>query len=367
MSVDRRFAVLALRECGSDLMRDEDYRDVHLGARLAERHWHWPEFGNRVNANMTDRELMGLPERFWRSHEVVDREYARRVTGLDAGHLVADLGRCSLPLRTRLTAGALLALVGDPRINPFNPPMCTIPGGTWELGLALDQVDAVMKCYEDLGLDRTWIEKEVPKYSISLAPFRLARYPITNLEYVTFLSDTGYTEIPSSWRFGRYPQERANHPVFSVSPEAADAYVAWLRSRTGRAFRLPKEAEWEVAAAGHCGLEFPWGDVFLPDCANTLESGLLDTSPVGAFPAGASPFGVMDMGGNVEEYVADDYTPYGDGRHVSDDLTETLGSYRIARGGSFTRFRDLARTRRRHGRYPRDVYVMGFRIAEDGW
>ncbi|MBF3728094.1 SUMF1/EgtB/PvdO family nonheme iron enzyme, partial [Burkholderia pseudomallei] len=64
------------------------------------------------------------------------------------------------------------------------------------------------------------------------------------------------------------------------------------------------------------------------------------------------------------EYVADDYRPYPGGEAIADDLAVTQGGYRIARGGSFTRFGDLARCARRHGRYQRDIYAMGFRLVE---
>jgi formylglycine-generating enzyme required for sulfatase activity len=72
------------------------------------------------------------------------------------------------------------------------------------------------------------------------------------------------------------------------------------------------------------------------------------------------------MAGNVEEYVADVYGRYpGSALAVCDDLVRARGRYRVARGGSFTRFRDLARCKRRHGRFPKPIYVMGFRLAED--
>ena len=83
------------------------------------------------------------------------------------------------------------------------------------------------------------------------------------------------------------------------------------------------------------------------------------------FAAGNSPFGVADLAGNVEEYVADDYAPYPGGSVVDDHLQQIHGRYRVARGGCFARFRDLARTRRRHGHNPRSpAYAMGFRLAE---
>ena len=87
------------------------------------------------------------------------------------------------------------------------------------------------------------------------------------------------------------------------------------------------------------------------------------TTPVGAFPAGGSPFGVLDQAGNVEEYVADAYRPYPGGPFVEDHLVETHGAYRVCRGGSFARFGDLARTRRRHGAFPSPLYPAGFRLA----
>ena len=74
---------------------------------------------------------------------------------------------------------------------------------------------------------------------------------------------------------------------------------------------------------------------------------------------------MADMSGNVEEYVAAPYSPYPGGHFIADHLTQIHGSYRVARGGSFARFRDLARTRRRHGHNPKSVtYAMGFRLAE---
>lgn len=160
------------------------------------------------------------------------------------------------------------------------------------------------------------------------------------------------------------PDYAANRPVYTVSAAAAEAYASWMSAKTGRSFRLPSEAEWELAPAGPEGREFPWGDVFEPHRTNTREAGLLTSTPVGMFPGGATPSGIQDMAGNVEEYVADDYVPYPGGPIVRDDLVEAVGCYRVARGGSFTRFRDLARCRRRHGRYPRPIYVMGFRLAE---
>jgi formylglycine-generating enzyme required for sulfatase activity len=268
-------------------------------------------------------------------------------------------------LPARIACGNLLALVGDPRISVERPRMVDIRGGDVEIGLPSDEVGAVLERFTGLGLDRSWIEKECPRHRVALSPYRMACYPVTNAEYRAFLLDTGHPELPSSWHFRRFPQERANHPVYTISPESADAYASWLAQLTGRGFRLPTEAEWEWAAAGPEHREFPWGPLFDADLANTAETGLFSSSPVGAFVGGESPFGVMDMAGNVEEYVADVYAAYPGGSFVADHLVQIQGAYRVARGGSFARFRDLARTRRRHGHNPKSAtYAMGFRLAE---
>jgi formylglycine-generating enzyme required for sulfatase activity len=112
-------------------------------------------------------------------------------------------------------------------------------------------------------------------------------------------------------------------------------------------------------------LEFPWGSEFESSYANTAEAGIFQSTPIGIFAAGNSPFGVADMAGNVEEYVSDLYKPYPNGKFINDHLAQIHGDYYVARGGSFARFRDLARNRRRHGQNPRSVaYAMGFRLAQ---
>ena len=279
--------------------------------------------------------------------------------GADLAVLVEDPAR---PLPERLAAGALLALVGDPRIGPV-PATDPVPGGTVQMGLDPDEVGTVTSAWEHVGVIPSWIDKETPAHTVRLDDFWLARYPVTNGEYREFLAATGRPGRPTTWYLGAYPWDRANHPVAGIEPQDADAYAAWLSERTGHPWRLPTEAEWEHAATGTDGRDFPWGDAFDPGAANTRETGLHTTSPVGAFPAGRAPYGTHDLGGNVEEFVADDYRPYPGGPFVADHLVETIGTYRIARGGSFSRFGDLTRTRRRHGAFPGPLYPVGFRLA----
>ncbi|MGW5336000.1 formylglycine-generating enzyme family protein [Streptomyces bauhiniae] len=314
---------------------------------------------------LDDRTAMGLPASFT---DRVDQERMRHLTGTLAGQNPRELARrvtdpAAEPL-LRLAAGHLLALLGDPRIDPLAPAMADVPAARVRLGLAADRIDAVAAAWRHVGVARAWIAKEAPEHEAGIAAFRIALYPVTNAEYRLFLTENPQAGLPTSWQFGVYPAPLANHPVWSVSPQDADAYAAWLAHRTGRAFRLPTEAEWEYAASGGDGRAYPWGEEPSEDLANTVEYGPLTTTPVGMYPLGRSPFGAYDMGGNVEEYVADDYRPYPGGHVVADDLHSEVSSYRIARGGSFTRYADLARCRRRHGWYQRDLYAMGFRLAE---
>ncbi len=337
-----------------------------MNAPAPRADWHWPDFGPTLCGTLTDRERLGLPERYVvpRLGAALAQAFAEQ-RGLGIAALLDTLAAPAATLAQRIAAGNLLAMLGDPRIRTLQPDMVDVPGGRVQIGLDTGGVTAVLERFSGLGLDRSWIEKESPRHSVTLEAFRLARYPVTHSEYRDFLLDTGHPELPSSWAFRQFPQARANHPVYTVSAVSADAYVQWLARRTGRGFRLPTEAEWEWAAAGPQGLEFPWGAHFDADLANTAETGLFDTSPVGAFVGGASVFGIADLAGNVEEYVAGDYAAYPGGPYVADHLVQIHGAYRVARGGSFARFRDLARTRRRHGHNPRSAtYAMGFRVAE---
>lgn len=337
-----------------------------MSPRLPDPAWHWPRFDGPLCGTMTDRERLGLPDRYLpgRFDAALAAAYAR-LRGAASDALLRMLVSIAVPLAERIAAGNLLALIGDPRLNVECPDMVDIPAGIATVGLAVSELSAVLERYGDLGLDPSWIEKECPRHTVALHAYRIARFPVTNLEYRAFLLDTAHPEIPTSWPCRQFPPERANHPVHTIGADSADAYARWLAQRTGRAFRLPTESEWEWAASGPAGLEFPWGERFDADLANTAETGLMTSTSVGVFVGGESPFGLHDMAGNVEEYVADDYTPYPGGARVHDHLVRINGRYRIARGGSFARFRDLARTRRRHGHNPRSaLYVMGFRLAE---
>jgi toxoflavin biosynthesis protein ToxD len=330
-----------------------------------------PMAGNRLASLLArlhdadDRIAMGL------SQQVVDR------LPVDSRHCVGDLvGKSpevlagivedrSASLPRRFFSGQLLALLGDPRVNPDMPAMVDVPSATVRVGIDPQSVDAVLHRRAPHGLQRDWLLQECPHHQVHVPAFRIMRYPVTNCEYHRFLADTEYSMLPTSWRFGRYPHELANHPVWSVDEAAAGMYASWLSQRLGRRFRLPSEAEWEYAACGGDDREYPWGNEFDPGAANTVEAGPLSTTPVGMYPAGRSPFGVDDLAGNVEELVVGDYALYPSRIRMNDNVAVGRHTYRITRGGSFTRFSDLAHCRRRHcWDAPHRLHAIGFRLVE---
>jgi formylglycine-generating enzyme required for sulfatase activity len=314
---------------------------------------------------MSGRELMGLPEKYIELRNPAHHVIAMTLAGLSTRDLVAVIQDAERPAAVRLAAGQMLAILGDPRLDVLNPDMRLIKGGEVQIGLDEGDLPSVMSSLAGLGVDPDWIRKEIPRHTVTLGDYWIGTYLVTNLDYRAYLLDSGDTEIPSTWRFGQFPYAEGNCPVHTITGEAAQRYCLWLSQKTGRSFRLPTEAEWEFAAAGPDGLEFPWGNTLKPDHANIAEEGYLRVTPVGCFPAGQSWCGALDMAGNVEEYTSDLSGPYPGATEIIDDLRTTLDVYQIARGGSYTRFFDLARTRRRHGHYQKEIYVMGFRIAED--
>ncbi|MBK9926588.1 MAG: SUMF1/EgtB/PvdO family nonheme iron enzyme [Anaerolineales bacterium] len=194
--------------------------------------------------------------------------------------------------------------------------------------------------------------------------FYIGRYPVTNQEYSLYVRDTGSPIVMK--------KDMARHPVSNVSFVDAHGFVAWLNKKqaddlpTGYVFRLPSEAEWEKAARGEEGNEFPWGNRFDPRRCNSLESGVGGTTPVGAYsPQGDSAFGAADMAGNVWEWtrsLSRGY-PYTFGDERESDVV--LGSsHYVLRGGSFKSDKEFVRCVVRTAQYPpyKDI-DFGFRVA----
>jgi len=211
---------------------------------------------------------------------------------------------------------------------------------------------------------------ERPPHPVHLEAFYIDKYEVTNQEYLRFFrSATGLrhdhayldtkAENPDShivYQNGRYVVEAGHerHPVTLVSWYGAQAYC----HHQGK--RLPSEAEWEKAARGTDGRAYPWGDA--PDPAR-LNAGYRvgDTTPVGDYPAGTSPYGVYDLAGNVWEWTADWYQAYPRSSYHSPFFGE---KYRVVRGGSWNHPDRDARTTQRDLAHPaRRIHVVGFRCA----
>jgi formylglycine-generating enzyme required for sulfatase activity len=226
--------------------------------------------------------------------------------------------------------------------------------------------------------DKDAQENEQPQHRVYLPTFQIARVPVTVAQFATFVRATDYrtTAELRRWEYtwfqphGRGSQvgkDKAQHPVTYVLWDDAQAFCRWAK------VRLPTEAEWEKAARGTAGRLFPWGDDPPdPERCNFADSQIDDTTPVGNYPKGASPYEVLDMAGNVWEWCSSLWEsswdkpsfryPYraDDGR---EDLTRS--GLRILRGGSWYSSRDVVRCACRYS-WLEPAYrddSNGFRVA----
>ena len=152
--------------------------------------------------------------------------------------------------------------------------------------------------------------------------YAIAKAPVTNAQYKAFVETTGH-EAPFHWKKGEIPSGKEDHPVVHVNWHDATAFCQWAGCR------LPTEREWEKGARGTDGREYPWGDRWEKDRCNNSSVLGGDKTPVGRYPSGASPYGLLDMAGNVWEWCAD---WYGGTRGVLRGITQ--GS-KVQRGGSW--------------------------------
>ncbi|MCP5426442.1 MAG: SUMF1/EgtB/PvdO family nonheme iron enzyme [Gammaproteobacteria bacterium] len=131
-------------------------------------------------------------------------------------------------------------------------------------------------------------------------------------------------------------------PVVGISWYEARAYCAWLSGQTGQPYRLPGEAEWEAAARGRTARTYAYGDKFDPRLGNTFETHVRRTTPVGVFPGGETPNGLVDLTGNTWDWMNSLYRPY---PYDSNDDRENPAAdgRRVVRGGSWYNYRSLAR------------------------
>ena len=208
-----------------------------------------------------------------------------------------------------------------------------------------------------------WMGDGTEAHQVYLDTFHISRVPITNGQYRLFVEATDHQPL-GHWEEGRPPKGKESHPVVNVSWHQALAYCKWLSRVTGKRVMLPSEAEWEKAARGDKDRrKYPWGDTFDAVRCNSRDLGLGDTTPMGVFPDGASPYGALDMAGNVWEWCSslDQDYPYN-----SNDGREDLGAegIRVLRGGAFYDLRWFVRCACRSRDNPYLFYGnFGFRVV----
>ncbi|MGF1504312.1 MAG: SUMF1/EgtB/PvdO family nonheme iron enzyme, partial [Anaerolineae bacterium] len=231
--------------------------------------------------------------------------------------------------------------------------------------------------------DIAWVDipagsVEIKGQPFPVEPFQMAKYPVTHAQYQAFVEAGDgycnpawwdYSEEATTWR-KENPQHReaqwpvANRPRERVSWYEAVAFCRWLGEKRGEAIRLPTEWEWQWAAQGSTDWAYPWGPEYLPGYANIDEVGsgvgpyyLRETSAVGMYPHGASPFEVLDMSGNVWEWCLNEYGKV-------DKISLKGDEHRVVRGGSFySLLRDArASNRLRNFPYYRNLND-GFRVV----
>jgi formylglycine-generating enzyme required for sulfatase activity len=206
--------------------------------------------------------------------------------------------RQSAPRLPELLAALGYVMRPFAEVEAILPPLCEAPAGPRLLSTGVGWAPEVAA-------------SDLPHQWVSLPFYQIARYPVTVAEYACFARATG--REPRRWNNAtqhldwQTQLERPDHPVVCVTWHDALAYAAWLSGLTRERWRLPTEVEWESAARWderrQQALAYPWGDDFDAARCNCAEA-IGRTTPVGAYPAGASPCGALDMAGNVWEWVS---------------------------------------------------------------
>ncbi len=231
-----------------------------------------------------------------------------------------------------------LAPPAPPPVGSCPNGMCLIPAGTFQMGSTNGASD------------------EQPVHAVTLAAFELDEFEVTVSQYAACVTAGGCTAAGGS-AVSSYCNAgvsgRDNHPINCVDWNQATTYCAWAGKR------LPTEEEWEYAARGTDGREYPWGNAAPGNqlCWSGGGTNRSSTCAVGSYPSGKSPFGVQDMSGNVWEWVSSLY--------ASSYSSQPTGTARVGRGGSWfsNAASDVRSANRGSHASSRQSFVLGFRCA----
>jgi len=233
--------------------------------------------------------------------------------------------------------------------------MCDVPAGVFEMGCN-SAVDS--ECYQST---------EDPYHSVTVPAFKIDQYEVMVSEYEVCVADSGCTAANTGSRCNYNVGGKENHPINCVDWNQAKAYCAWAGKK------LPTEAEWEKAARGTDRRKYPWGSDAL-DCNRAVHSvspcSNSGTAAVGSKPSGASPYGAMDMVGNMWEWVEDDWhSSYTNApANGSAWVDAPRASYRVLRGGGW--LNDNTQSLRASVRIDINPsfrnFNVGFRCSRDG-
>ncbi|MBS1968423.1 MAG: SUMF1/EgtB/PvdO family nonheme iron enzyme [Chloroflexi bacterium SZAS-1] len=268
-----------------------------------------------------------------------------------------------LPVAERVRAGFLLGNLGDPRfpitledwrrelakVRAGNTSgyFCRVEAGTYIIGSADGDPDAR--------------DEEKPQHTVTFdAPFWIARYPMTNVQWQEWVMQTNGK---ASYYASDTDLNHPNQPVVGIDWDMGNTFCAWLSQGTREEVHLPTEQEWEAAARGMYARRYSWGDEWQDDRAATEEDrdrrGWQWSVPVGCYPAGAAPCGALDMAGNVWEWTTTTWRSYPGAKEPFTDEERV-----VLRGGDYINIRTNVRCGARGWDSPHYwILNYGFRIV----
>jgi formylglycine-generating enzyme required for sulfatase activity len=227
--------------------------------------------------------------------------------------------------------------------------MARIPGGTFRMGA---DAEALLREFPNAGPGlRSMLLAETPAHPVTVRPFLMDRYEVTNAAFQRFLQ--ARPAYRSQWSGPKLSADDADRPAAFITWDAAAAYAAWAGKR------LPTEPEWEFAArGGWADAKYPWGNEEpTPERVNFRPSGLRHAVAVGSYAP--NPYGLYDLAGNVWEFCQDAWAPYSDPRATQRDR-------RVIRGGSYDGDAfNLRVTARDSHKSDNPVAFVGFRCARN--